>query len=77
MEQIYNAEIINNQIFWLNDMSRLINKDIKYNVRVIIENKEETERTGKDLIEFFRKSPLYGVELDLIRDRDYPREIEL
>ena len=77
MEQIYNDEIINNQIFWLNDMSRLINKDIKYNVRVIIENKEETERTGKDLIEFFRKSPLYGVELDLIRDRDYPREIEL
>ena len=77
MEQIYNAEMINNQIFWLNDMPKMLNKDMKYNVRVIIENKEETERTGNDLIEFFRNSPLYGVELDLTRNKDYAREIEL
>ena len=77
MEQVYNAELLNNQILWLNDIPRMLNKDMKYNVRVIIENKEETERTGNDLIEFFRNSPLYGVELDLTRNKDYAREIEL
>ena len=30
-----------------------------------------------DLIDFFNKSPLHGVELDLERDKDLPREVEL
>jgi len=31
----------------------------------------------KNLVEFFRQSPLVGVELDLERDRDAGRDIEL
>jgi len=34
-------------------------------------------RQPKSLIEFFRNSPLVGVELDLKRDLDSGREIEL
>lgn len=30
-----------------------------------------------DLVEFFRKSPLYGAELDLERDKSPAREFEL
>lgn len=32
-------------------------------------------KTG--IVDFFRKSPLYGIELDLKRDKDTPREVEL
>jgi len=31
----------------------------------------------KNLVEFFRQSPLVGVELDLERDRDPGRDLEL
>ena len=33
--------------------------------------------TGIDLVEFFRRSPLFGVDLDLVRDRsiDPPRDL--
>ena len=31
----------------------------------------------RDLVQFFRQSPLVGVELDLERDRDSGRDIEL
>jgi hypothetical protein len=30
-----------------------------------------------DLVDFFRNSPLYGVELDLERDKETSRKIEL
>lgn len=30
-----------------------------------------------DLVDFFKKSPLHSVELDLERDKDLPREVEL
>lgn len=35
------------------------------------------KRQPKSLIEFFRNSPLYGVKLDLQRDRDVGRDVEL
>ena len=35
------------------------------------------KRQPKSLVEFFRNSPLYGVELDLQRDPDTGREVEL
>jgi prevent-host-death family protein len=34
-------------------------------------------RRPKSLVQFFRDSPLVGVELDLERDRDTGREVEL
>ncbi|ETR70183.1 MAG: prevent-host-death family protein [Candidatus Magnetoglobus multicellularis str. Araruama] len=38
-------------------------------------NKIITPKTS--LVDFFRKSPLYGVELDIVRDKSYEREFEL
>jgi death-on-curing protein len=35
------------------------------------------KRPRKKLVEFFRKSPLVGIELDLTRDRDTGRRIDL
>jgi len=34
-------------------------------------------RQPKSIVQFFRQSPLYGVELDLERDKDAGRDIEL
>ena len=34
-------------------------------------------RQPRSLVQFFRESPLVGVDLDLDRDKDYGREIEL
>ena len=34
-------------------------------------------RQPKSLVEFFRQSPLVGLELDLERDKDTGRDIEL
>jgi antitoxin Phd len=47
---------------------------------VVIVAKEEYARLRKSrpsLVEFFRSSPLVGVDLDLERDRSRPRELEL
>jgi len=43
MEQIYNAEMVNNQIFWLNGQPNMLDKDMKYNIKVIIENWEDIQ----------------------------------
>jgi len=38
---------------------------------------EEQPKPKKSLVEFFRESPLVGLELDLERDKDTGRDIEL
>ncbi len=37
----------------------------------------QRSRQSKSLVQFFQESPLVGVELDLERDRDEGRDIEL
>lgn len=47
---------------------------------VVILSKEEYDRLKKSqtgLVEFFRQSPLVGIDLDLERDQSYPRDVEL
>lgn len=47
---------------------------------VVILSMEEYGRLKKSqsgVIEFFRNSPLVGVELDLERDKTHPREVNL
>jgi antitoxin Phd len=47
---------------------------------VVILSVEEYERMRKrkdSLVEFFRKSPLSGVDLDITRDRSHGREVQL
>ena len=36
----------------------------------------ELSKPKENLVSFFRNSPFYGVELDLERSKDIPREIE-
>lgn len=67
MEQSYSAELINNQINWLGEKPKRLYKNRKYRVQVIIENKVGSKQSGKALADFFRNSPLFGVELDLNR----------
>lgn len=38
---------------------------------------EELTKPKENLVEFFQNSPLFGVELDLEREHDYPREVDL
>lgn len=38
---------------------------------------QQVYRTGMGLVEFFRNSPLHGLELDLSRSKDIGRDIEL
>ena len=42
-----------------------------------IEDYRKMNKTQKDLVEFFRKSPLYGLDLDINRSSDLPRKIKL
>jgi antitoxin Phd len=47
---------------------------------VVILSKVEYDRLQKsqtNLLEFFRQSPLVGIDLDLERDKSLPRDIQL
>lgn len=46
-------------------------------VLISVEEYEELTRPKQSLIEFFRESPLRGVELDVERDRDPGRDVRL
>jgi len=72
-----------------NRFSELVNKVLKEGpqvvtrrgeeVVVIVSNEEYKKllKSQSGLLEFFRQSPLVGVELDLERDHSLPREIQL
>jgi prevent-host-death family protein len=47
---------------------------------VVVISMEEYKRLTRprtDLVEFFRRSPLAGIALDLERNKDLPREVDL
>lgn len=46
-------------------------------VIVSVEEYRKLTRPKTTLVDFFRKSPLKGVELDLKRSKDLPREVDL
>ena len=46
-------------------------------VLLSFEEYQKLIKPKKDLIEFFKDSPLYGLELDLERSKDLPRDIDL
>jgi len=41
-----------------------------------INDYQKLTKPDNGLVEFFQKSPLYGVELDLEREEDFAREVE-
>ncbi len=46
-------------------------------VIISMEEYRKLTRPENDLLEFFDNSPLKGVDLDLERNKDLPREVEL
>jgi antitoxin Phd len=72
-----------------NRFSELVNKALKEGPQIVTRRGEEVvvilakddyekiKQNQTSLLKFFRQSPLVGVELDLERDRSYPRETPL
>lgn len=36
----------------------------------------ERKKPKEDIVDFFRNSPLFGLDLDIIRDEQYEREVD-
>ena len=51
-------------------------RGIETAVVISIEDYQKLTRPKLDLVNFFRKSPLRGVDLDLTRDKDLGREVD-
>ena len=72
-----------------NRFSEVINKALGEGPQIVTRHGEEVvvvlskeaysklKLSQESLVDFFRQSPLVGVELDLARDRSLPRDIEL
>jgi prevent-host-death family protein len=72
-----------------NKFSQLINEALAKGPQVVTRRGEEVvviisreeygrlKKSQSSLLEFFRQSPLVGVELDLERDQNLPRDVEL
>lgn len=72
-----------------NKFSEVINKALAQGPQVITRRGEEVvvilsreeykrlQKTETGLVDFFRSSPLVGVELDLERDKTPPRDVQL
>jgi len=72
-----------------NRFSELVNKVLDEGPQVVTRRGEEVVvvvsheeyskllKSQSSLLEFFRQSPLVGAELDLERDRSFPRETQL
>lgn len=52
-------------------------RGIKTVVIMSVEDYQQLTEPKMNIVDFFRKSPLKGVEIDLTRDQDIGREIDL
>jgi len=78
MLKTYKAQIKKNSIKWLDDKPEESQKNDSFIVYVTILKNEEKKNSTKDsLINFFRNSPLYDLDIDLERDKDPGREFIL
>ncbi len=71
-----------------NKFNEVVENAIQNGPQIVIKNSTETvvilsindyqklTKPKNGLVEFFQKSPLYGVELDLEREDDFGREVE-
>jgi len=75
--QTYKAQIVKDRIKWLGRKPKELIVEGENLVEVKFIKNDLTDKPKNDLVEFFRNSPLYGVELDLERDKDTGRDIEL
>jgi len=78
MLRTYKAQIKKNSIKWIDDKPEELQKNDSFIVYVTILKNEEKKNSTKDsLINFFRNSPLYDLDIDLERDKDPGREVIL
>lgn len=75
--QTYKAQIVKDRIKWLGRKPKELVVDGENLFEVKFINNKSANKPKNDLVEFFRNSPLYGVELDLERDKDTGRNIDL
>ncbi|MFV9691451.1 MAG: type II toxin-antitoxin system Phd/YefM family antitoxin [Desulfobacteria bacterium] len=60
------------------DGPQFVTKHGKESVVILaIEDYQKLSRPKSDLLSFFKNSPLYGINLDLARDKSPSRDIEL
>lgn len=72
-----------------NRFSEVVNRAVKEGPQTVTRHGEEIvvviskaeynrlQKSKSSLVEFFRESPLVGVELDLERDKSFPRDSSL
>jgi hypothetical protein len=79
MLRTYKAKLNNNIIKWVDEKPEDISNNETFFVHVTIVDKEKLMNSfsKENLVDFFKNSPLYGMELDIERDKDYGREVEL
>lgn len=51
-------------------------RGVKTVVILSVKDYQKLKKPKSNLVDFFRKSPLKGINLDLERTKDYPREVE-
>ncbi|MCK4761634.1 MAG: hypothetical protein KAW12_05495 [Candidatus Aminicenantes bacterium] len=78
MLRTYRALLKRDKLKWVDEVPGNLSKDKGAFVFVTILDKDMPGSAGKDsLVEFFKSSLLYDSQLDLKRDTDFGREVEL
>ncbi len=79
MLRTYKALLNGNRLKWVDEKPDDLSIDKNAPVFVTILDKEIPEDINKKetLAEFFRNSPLYNAQIDLERDQDFGREVDL
>jgi hypothetical protein len=83
MLRTYKAILKDDNLKWVDekpDNLSMINKSLVY-VTILDEDIPgeipDREKNTNTLVDFFKNSPLYGSQLDLERDNDFGREVEI
>lgn len=77
MTTTYQAEILGNEIRWIDPIPVELSKRSAIKVAISFLDDIEPKSNKNDLVEFFQSSPLFGVELDLERSKDLSRDIDI
>jgi len=78
MLKTYKAKISRNKIKWIDDRPEEFEKNDTLNAYVtIINNSDKKTASLHSLVDFFRNSPLCDSGIEIERDKDFGREVNL
>lgn len=78
MLKTYKAQIKKNFIEWIDDKpDELYKSDSLIAYVTILKEDKKQDIKKESLVDFFKNSPLFDLELDLERDKDTGREVVL